>query len=787
MLSPLANWRESLEKIALAVHDGGDDDDDDGEGLEIYRRSNGDASSVSDRRNSHGLAHSPSLSRSPVANGYGSAHDSEIEQYKAEIKRLQESEAEIKALSVNYAALLKEKEDHISRLNKENGALQQNLDATVNGIRNESMRASINSTNALKEGNGQSPNQQHKLALQLKTRSSVNHGQNGTISRLDVAGNGTRHAGEHDGFWAKEKELADLLEEKNRSLAALKATHQLQIGELRTELEKERKRLATVDIELQEERKLNEAFQTKLQSLKDEKDKIFMEMNKVRNELNEKLLEIKRLQNGLDRHENKDVDGTFERLKRVIASLEKENIDLKAEKSELEVVLRTTRNSSTIKGAQSSANEDVVPFGSSRERDELKQSLQKLENDLKETRKERDKALRELSRLKQHLLDKESEESEKMDEDRKVIEELRETNVAQKTQIMHLEKALNQAIANQDELRMNSSNETQKQKEIIEDLNKKIANYMSIVDGKNIELLNLQTALGQYYAEIEEKERLARDLALAREECARFSELLNNANKLVEVSGREKEEILDKLSQVERTLIEGNNRVNKLEEDNAKLRRALEQSMTQLNRMSMDSDYLVDRRIVIKLLVTYFRRNHSKEVLDLMVRMLGFSDEDKQRIGAAQQGAGKGVVRGVLGIPGRLVGGILGGSSVETHANMASDNQSIADLWVDFLLKESDERERRDRDASTTNSAVDTSGKSPDAVGTTPRLPDNRTSAAAGAPPSFSRFSPSMSQGSSALPFQGNTRPPERYGSEFSTVSLYNSDSTSWTSRPFAG
>lgn len=34
----------------------------------------------------------------------------QIEQYRAEIKRLQESEAEIKALSKNYAALLKEKE-----------------------------------------------------------------------------------------------------------------------------------------------------------------------------------------------------------------------------------------------------------------------------------------------------------------------------------------------------------------------------------------------------------------------------------------------------------------------------------------------------------------------------------------------------------------------------------------------------------------------------------------------------------------------------------------------------
>jgi len=63
----------------------------------------------------------------------------------------------------------------------------------------------------------------------------------------------------------------------------------------------------------------------------------------------------------------------------------------------------------------------------------------------------------------------------------------------------------------------------------------------------------------------------------------------------VEVSRTEKEEILAKLSQVEKTLAEGKGRVNKLEEDNAKLRRALEQSMTRLNRMSMDSDFLVDR------------------------------------------------------------------------------------------------------------------------------------------------------------------------------------------------
>lgn len=63
------------------------------------------------------------------------------------------------------------------------------------------------------------------------------------------------------------------------------------------------------------------------------------------------------------------------------------------------------------------------------------------------------------------------------------------------------------------------------------------------------------------------------------------------------MSRKEKEDILEKLSQAERMLAEGRNRVNKLEDDNAKLRRALEQSMSRINRMSMDSDYFVDRLV----------------------------------------------------------------------------------------------------------------------------------------------------------------------------------------------
>ncbi|TKY64002.1 Golgin candidate 3 [Spatholobus suberectus] len=310
----------------------------------------------------------------------------------------------------------------------------------------------------------------------------------------------------------------------------------------------------------------------------------------------------------------------------------------------------------------------------------MERSLQKLSKDLKEHSGTGIKQYKNLNRLKQHLLEKESEESEKMDEDSKIIEELRDSNNYLSAQVSHLERTLKQALASQEELKMANNSEILKSRETITDLNKKLTN-----------------SLGQYYAEIEAKEHLERELAHAREETAKLSQLLKEADHRADVSRNEKEEILAKLSQSEKVQTEWRSRVSKLEDDNAKLRRALEQSMTRLNRMSVDSDYLVDRRIVIKLLVTYFRRNHSGEVLDLMVRMLGFSDEDKQRIGVAQQGAGKGVVRGVLGLPGRLVGGILGGSSTEAAANAGSDNQSFADLWVDFFSRKQKKERRENR------------------------------------------------------------------------------------------
>nr|XP_043628845.1 golgin candidate 4 isoform X2 [Erigeron canadensis] len=654
----LAYLKENLNKIALDVHD-----DDEQQPDHNY----------SDRRYS-------------LSNGLHST--SEIEQYKEEIKRLQESEAQIKALSVNYAALLKEREDRISRLNDENSSLKKNFDAS----RSESTKMS-----------GNSP-------LSKKSRSFGKRVQNGVTSKEDASGNGVARSVQSTNKMGRsssesnEKELSDIPEENSRSLSTLQSKHEQQIKQLREELDKERGELASLQIIFQEEQKVNKSLQEEHNSLKADKKNMLAEMTKIRDELDRKLSEIRYLQMELNRKENAEANDVAEGLKRIVASLEKDNNDLKMEKNELKVALEVAGKS--LSPNANGAHEVSRSFIG---KEEMEASLQKLEKDLKETSREKDKALQQLNRLKQHLLEKESEDSEKMDEDSKIIEGLRENNESLRAHIRDLEKSLNQAIAGQEEVKTTNNYELQRSKEVIDDLHKKVASLRSTVDAKNVELLNLQTALGQYYAEIEAKEHLERELASAREESIALSKQLQEAFQQVEKTKQEKESSLEKLIQAERLLAEGKGRVNKLEDDNNKLRRALEQSMTRLNRMSMDSDFSVDRRIVIKLLVTYFQRNHSKEVLDLMVRMLGFSEEEKQRIGLAQQGVGKGVVRGVFGLPGRLVGGILGGAQTENPGNMVSDNQSFADMWVDFLLKEGEEREKRESSQNVDGSREGTS------------------------------------------------------------------------------
>ncbi|URD92156.1 hypothetical protein MUK42_01563 [Musa troglodytarum] len=548
------------------------------------------------------------------------------------------------------------------------------------------------------EGNAEvSPSRLQRHISQQNPHPMGNHSSKVNVPKQDGLSNGAIQTQENDAVkrnmelkyansQSNGQERPGLFQETNISLAAVKVSLEAEIKQLRVQLDQEHESALVLKQKLQEECQLNESYQSELNDLKMDKKRSSIELKELQKDLNKKISEIGQLEAELrERDMEQEHNIPMENAKSTIMTLEKENVKLKTEKDELEKNMKLCMKSSAENTIDSEDTENMALV------------KRKLEETLEETCKERDKALQELARLKQHILEKELEDSDKMDEDSKIIEELQADCQHQRTHILQLEKALKHEIEKKEEFMRLKNDELHKSNEAINDLMQKLANCRSIVDSKNVELLNLQTALGQYYAESEAKEQLAKDLAMVREEAAKFSDSLKAANHELEISNREKDEMIAKLIQTERTFSEGKHFIHKLEEDNAKIRRALEQSMTTINRMSLDSDNYVDRRIVIKLLVTYFQRNHSKEVLDLMVRMLGFTEEDKQRIGFAQHAAGKGIVRGMLGLPGRLVGGFLGGNSRGTSS---PDDQSFADLWVDFLLKETEERERRESSAA---------------------------------------------------------------------------------------
>ena len=92
-----------------------------------------------------------------------------------------------------------------------------------------------------------------------------------------------------------------------------------------------------------------------------------------------------------------------------------------------------------------------------------------------------------------------------MDEDSKLIEELRVICEQQRAHIVQLERALKVEITKQEENKRIINEEHQRSNEQLEELKYKLASCMSALESKNEELLNLQTALGQYYAESEAK------------------------------------------------------------------------------------------------------------------------------------------------------------------------------------------------------------------------------------------------------------------------------------------
>ncbi|CAK4657895.1 unnamed protein product [Aphanomyces euteiches] len=110
----------------------------------------------------------------------------------------------------------------------------------------------------------------------------------------------------------------------------------------------------------------------------------------------------------------------------------------------------------------------------------------------------------------------------------------------------------------------------------------------------------------------------------------------------------------------------------KKEEDNERLREALERTAVQLHA---DNDS-VDKRMVVQMMLQYHESSNKTDILEVMGRILGFTEEDKERL-LSHPGR-------IKGIP--MLGSIFGATPAPSSVDVSG--KSFSDAWADFLLKE---------------------------------------------------------------------------------------------------
>ena len=138
-------------------------------------------------------------------------------------------------------------------------------------------------------------------------------------------------------------------------------------------------------------------------------------------------------------------------------------------------------------------------------------------------------------------------------------------------------------------------------------------------------------------------------------------------------------ELQSALSRKSEQLSEMSQYTSTLEAEIMSLRRTFESKLKNFNALA--DEHLVDRRLVVKMLVTYFERPNKDEVLSLMGRVLQFTAEDNARIQKGRQGY-MGMLGSFLRSP--------GGSEEESAPFHSEADANLADNFFNFLMQETE-------------------------------------------------------------------------------------------------
>ncbi|GMH32187.1 hypothetical protein BSKO_00021 [Bryopsis sp. KO-2023] len=243
--------------------------------------------------------------------------------------------------------------------------------------------------------------------------------------------------------------------------------------------------------------------------------------------------------------------------------------------------------------------------------------------------------------------------------------------------------------------------------EKIEALETSVAKYEAdcksmekLIEQKDVEIINLQSALGELTFHSEAAEKLRKEMRVAKEQIDDLKDQLGHARSEVAEAQSARRAAEATADRANKSLTLAKEHESGLETEAVNLKRALLETSNRVTSLNEDAGSMVDRRLVVKLLVTYLERRNNREVLALMAKMLHFTDEEKARVGLDGHGR--------RGIVGALAGGTMalvrGGVSVATLGMIGGSGQnvkpgeSLADRWVEFLLKEAevDGADRRD-------------------------------------------------------------------------------------------
>ena len=219
---------------------------------------------------------------------------------------------------------------------------------------------------------------------------------------------------------------------------------------------------------------------------------------------------------------------------------------------------------------------------------------------------------------------------------------------------------------------------------------------------RNQELENLHKALNNLEKEYENKMRVIKNENQSKIDLIE-QEWLSKSNDEKEFLAQDIEFYKKKVEEVEEKCQDEILMRRKLEMDISAEKRKLNHTLEiALNKLQHSQEDTVDRTLVKNLVVTYFRQRRSIEVLGLIAKILGFTDDDK--VIAGLQVSDASIVSSFFQT---ILSPLASGSTIITPKKTVDiEGDNLAEMWQSFLMQESDIDTEETVVGSTLNSHV---------------------------------------------------------------------------------